>query len=348
MGCHEELESNGDPVVNKFRIQQPHLLLLFALIIVAPIASAQERTQFDVPIIVEACQVTDPFFVPTQSNERLVEMVIPVSTWVSDRGRDEVQSFRFEIQWSQSPFPLVDYFPKTTMQSDVEGLIAIEKQTEHTLTGKVDATASIASVTASVLGQGSRRDLTKKNYSEVPQHELLVASGTVQRGTGAFYRFYDSRRFGLEGGRDLVVLYRVSPSWRGGVLRMVCEAERSRKILGTFDDSSVESRAFMIPIYLQGDPTSREMALQYAQSEQQLRQAWDSYLKSRNQPTVFDPFQVAKRSSSDRLNDEWVHSYIQSSMQKPSRPQLSQLPAPLRAAIDEFDGSRSRLIAVSR
>ena len=348
MGSHEELESHGDPVVAISPIQQSCLLLLFALLMVAPIAGAQERTQFDVPIIVEACEVTDPFFVPMQSNERLVEVVIPVSTWVSDRGRDEVQSFRFEIQWSQSPFPLVDYFPKTTMQSDVEGLIAIEKQTETTLTGKVDAAASIASVTASVLGQGSRRDLTKKNYSEVPRHELLVASGTVQRGTGAFYRFYDSRKFSLEGGRDLVVLYRVSPSWRGGVLRVVCEAERSRKILGTFDDSSVESRAFMVPIYLQADPASRDMAIQYSQSEQQLRQAWDSFMKSRNQTTMFDPFHVAKRSSSDRLDDEWVHSFIQTSMQKPSSPQLSQLPATLREAINEFEGSRSHLIAISK
>ncbi len=334
--------------MNDFRIPCFCLLIVFLSVQIVRVATAQNAAQFDVPIIVEACEVDDPFFVPTQNKERLVEIVIPISCWVSENSRDEIQAFRFEVQWSQSPFPLVDYWPKTTMQSDVEGLIAIELQTENTLTGKVDAGASIASLTASVLGQGSRRDLTQKNYSEVPKHELLVASGTVHRGTGAYYRFHDSRMFSLEGGRDLGLLYRVSPSWRGGVLRVVCEAERTRKILGTWNDSSLESRAFMVPIYLQGDPSSQETAIQYSRSEQRLRQSWELFLASRTQPTMKDPFQIAQRSNPNRLNDDWVHSFIQTSAQKPTKTQISQLPVTVREAIDDFEGSRARLISISR
>ena len=105
-------------------------------------------------------------------------------------------------------------------------------------------------MTGSAKADLSQRTGSKLRYQEVPQHEVLVASGTVQRGTGAFFRFHPSKRETLEGGRDLMVAYRVPVNWRGGLLKIECRANGSRKVIGAWRDPIEESRSFIVPLSL--------------------------------------------------------------------------------------------------
>ena len=124
-----------------------------------------------------------------------------------------------------------------------------------------------SSVTAETLGTvGGNLGSNWKNeqtlrFQRKPKQVLLVASGTIQRGTGAFFRFFPNDQLTLEGGRDLSVTFRVPATWRGGVLRVVCSASGTRSVFVGVGEPVNVTQTFVVPTCLKGDEEARELSL---------------------------------------------------------------------------------------
>lgn len=329
----------------------PIAMALLFLTAAACLAAADEQiVAFDAPALVPVNEVEiDDCDQAELSSQKIIEIVIPVSSEVASRDRNATDEFRFDVYWNRNVYPLVDYAPKTQTVSDVEGLISVEKSADKNSGIGLNLSSGYQDV---LLGTAkldfSKRTGTKLKYQEVPKHEVLVSSGTVQRGTGAFFRFHPSKRNTLEGGRNLVVAYRVPQAWRGGVIKVECRANGQRKIVGSWREPFEESRAFVVAVYLEGDDQARQAAEDFVRSEQGLRQNWRRHQDGPRQNSGGIFGFVTPPSSKSSLPSQWVHHLIQSGADDYLRKYRSSLPDDLAEAADRFVIARRDLFEFSR
>lgn len=284
------------------------------------------------------------------TNEKLIQVVIPVSSEVRNQDRRNVTEFRFDVFWNRNAYPIVHYGPQTKTFSEIEGLISVEKVQEQNNGLGLDLKSgyqNVASGTATA--ELSNKTETKLQYQEVPKHEVLIASGTVRRGTGAFFRFHPSRQHTLEGGRDLVVIYRVPQSWRGGVLKIECRADGERKVIGSWREPFQESRSFVVPVYLDGDDQAHDAAMSFGQAEQNLRSNWSQHVQ-RGQRKPANPLLdlFSSPASQSNLPKQWMHYLIQSGNDAYLTRYRSQLPNSVAVAAEDFVSARQGLLKLSR
>lgn len=322
----------------------------FSTIPVASVGAEEPPVTFDVPALL-GVQVLE--FAPghelESSSQKTIEIALHVTSEIGLGDRDNIEEFRFDIFWNRNVYPLADYAPKTRTVSEIEGLISIEKSVNNSAGLGLSLGSAIPEiVTGSAKADLSKRTGTTTRYSEVPQHEILVASGSVQRGTGAFFRFHPSKRDTLEGGRELIVAYRVPQSWRAGVIKVECRAQGHRTIVGSWREPVEESRAFVVPIFLEGDDQARQAAEEFVRSEQGLRQNWQQH-KSRSAPINAGIFSFAPRpTTSSSLPKEWVHQLIQSGSDQYLERYRNRIPKNIASAAENFVVARQQLFAFSR
>ena len=314
------------------------------------ICADEPPIKFDVPALVAVSEggfLTDPSY---SANEKTIRVVIPVSSEVRSSDRGNIEEFRFDVFWNRNAYPISGYGPQTQTASDIDGLISVEKVQGKNRALGLDLESGYQDlVSGNAKAELSKNNSTKIKYNEVPQHDVLIASGTVRRGTGAFFRFHPSKRETLEGGRDLVVEYRVPVSWRGGVLKVECRAQGQRKVIGSWREPFKESRSFVVPIYLDGDAEAQEAAMSFAQTEQKLRANWVRHVnrdKRKPAPALLGIFNSS--SGSANLPDQWMHYLIQSGNDVYLTRYRSRLPDSIAVAADDFVSARQGLLKLSR
>ncbi len=324
-------------------------VVVIAIFFATPSILAEEPVRFDVPALVAVDVV--PVLSDAGANEQLVEIVLPVSCWVDGENRDQLHEFRFDVHWNRSVYPLVDYSPRTLMQSPVDGVVAIERRTERNLTAGVDTKSPMIQLQPAGHIEGGLKNSETTSFGEIPQHEMLVASGTIQRGTGAFFRYHPSRQYALEGGREVCLRYSLPLAWRGGILRVVCTATGQKKLFAGLTEPVKVEAAFVVPVYLRGDAGARDLAVEYVREEQRLRSLWAGHqqqlavTRSRTWLASFPP--VAARQSGNRLPASWVSDLIQSPLDDQLERDRAALPAEIRMAAEDFVAARNRMVELS-
>jgi hypothetical protein len=277
-----------------------------------------DSVEFDVPAFVGVREILPlPIYGPelpssfsAPSEEKTIELLLPISSVIGASDRGDVKEFRFDVSWVRSVYPILDYGPKTQTVSDVEGLLNIEENRERSSKAGFNFTAKPleignGSLTADVGGRKSER----LSFQRIPQHEVLVASGTIDRGTGAFFRFHASKTETLEGSRNLLLAYRVPQSWRNGLLKVECRATGKRRV-GFWDEPIDFGRSFVVPLFIEGDSVGQQMAIDFVRAEQDLRKSWNEFeaelKKSRG------PFSIKLFGGENKLPKDWPHLLIQS------------------------------------
>jgi hypothetical protein len=316
------------------------------------VVASDPAIRFDVPALMAAREVWGNGTHSLAVSQKTIEVVIPVSSEIRTSDHYQIDDFRFDIFWNRNAYPICDYSPKTQTFSEIAGTISIDKSTDDKkLLGLNLAGGYQEIVDGVVKAELGTQQTTKIHYQEIPQQEVLVAAGTTRRGTGAFFRFHPSRTETLEGGRDLVVAFQVPQSWRGGVLQVECVASGSRKNLA-WSEPFQTSRAFMLPIYLDGDDQAREAATEFVRTEQQLRSGWMDF-QTRSETNALVSFQNlfavsgSRKPSLSGLPENWVHYLIQSSDGYLERYR-KKLPSEITASATQFVEARTALLKLSR
>jgi hypothetical protein len=297
-----------------------------ALLIANQALHAQADIEFDVPALVGAKEISPSPF----ANEKVIDIILPISTVISSEYRGNVAEFRFDVSWNRNVYSMFDYQPKTKTVSPVEGLLNVEKDSSRSSGFSFNLNSKPVELASANIGSEiGLGNSTREKYQEVPQHEILVASGSINRGTGAFFRFHPSRTGTLEGSRDLQLAYRVPANWRNGILNVECRARGSRSVVGLWNEPFEVSRSFVVPLYLEASSPSQNLAIDFAKAEQDLRKAWirfESKLKK-------DIFHLASTRYKKRsLPEQWPHLLIQSGDDQ---------------YLSEFEGYLTREVAVA-
>ncbi len=285
-----------------------HVVTALCLLFAGAISNAQESSfEFDVPAMIGVRDILPSPF----ANSKTIEVLIPISTVIDSKHRGDVEEFRFDVSWNRSVYPVFDYGPKTQTVSDVEGLLNVEESEKQNTNLNTNISGKpldlLAANLSTDIGSGSS---TRKTFHEIPQHHLLVASGTIDRGTGVFFRFHGSKRDSLEGGRDLILAYRVPSEWRNGILKVECRATGSRRIAGLWNEPFEVGRSFVVPLYLDHDVAALQLAIDFVRAEQGLRKSWIAFEKKMDDSKIRFPFGL--RQSESELPEQWPHLLIQS------------------------------------
>jgi len=344
---------------------------LFLLSSASTLLAGNPPVEFDVPAMLSAREIVAPNTAPV-SPYKTIEIVVPVTSEIRSADRKHIDEFRFDISWNRKIFPLVDYGPKSKTTSHIDGLIAVEQSRDSG--GAISLSAN--SDKLEVLTLNGKADLSnkknqRKSFKEIPKHKTLVASGTIKRGTGAFFRFHPSRTETLEGGRDVVIAYRVARDWQGGVLRVECRATGKRKVLGTLTEPINVAEAFIVPLYLDGDQQALAAAAEFVRAEINLKQSWRSS-QTAARPTkkphsafrwplmesAMESFSLAGFSngsqrpsptkSSGQLPDLWVHRLIQSGDDRYLAQYQAALPNSVQTSAAVFVSARQKLVELSK
>lgn len=356
----------------------PVYFALFFLLTISAVSSSVSTAfagdppvEFDVPAMLSAREVVAPNAAPV-SPYKTIEIVVPVTSEIRAGDRKHIKEFRFDISWNRKIFPVVDYGPKSQTTSHIEGLIAVEQS--HDSGGGISLNANSAKLEVlSLSGKGdfSNRKNQRRSFQEIPDHQTLVASGTIKRGTGAFFRFHPSRTEILEGGRDVVIAYRVGRDWQGGVLRVECRATGERKVFGSLTEPIDVAEAFVVPLYMDGDQQSLSAATDFVRAEINLKRTWGSSQTvarpSKQSHSAFrwpvmesavEGFSLAGFShnsephsqpkASSQLPDQWVHRLIQSGDDRYLARYQSVLPNSVQTAAAVFVSARQRLVDLSK
>ncbi|MEL7499291.1 MAG: hypothetical protein AAFN77_16915 [Planctomycetota bacterium] len=279
-----------------------------------------------------------------RESEKLIEIIVPVTSEVNGN-HQTIDAFRFDVFWNRIAFPLVDYAPKTQTTSKIIGPVGIESHRDRkhgiglNLSGKYESYLN-----GSLNGNWSDHNSTTKRYDEVPQHDVLIASGTSHRGTGAFFRFHPSHQETLEGGRELAIAFRVPQTWRAGVLKVECRAVGTKRSLAWKEEINI-GRAFVVPVYLDGDDEARESAVALVRAEQQLRKSWQQRRTKKRKPVSV--FSFAEQNESQPPAN-WVDFLIQSGDDNYLEKYRMQLAPEIAEKADAFVAARQTVVDLGR
>ena len=199
-----------------------------------------------------------------QARERLVEARFQVSVLINAAHPLDIEELRVTVTSPGRWLRVLDYSPKTELFSSFVGPIHVTEATTDSRSFQAGASgiAPVASASASLSDQRSET----KVYNRVPDKELHVASGTLEGGSGLFFKVIRSPQSSIEGARFFTALFAVPREWRAGVVVVSCHAlsRPSRCLLPT--PTRTDTREFLVGLHRAGDDEARLMAAKLAEA----------------------------------------------------------------------------------
>lgn len=307
--------------------------------------AASPPIEFDVPATLAVAEVTSPDLVAAGEGEKLIALRLPVSIYISPLRSIEVDDIVISLDSPSPDFRVVDFLPKTTLDTHFAGPVAIDKKVDRQLGIEFDASGICRSLTGMALtGKIGDTEHSGVQFQLVPPHEVVAASGTIHRGRGAYFKFRASSTRTLEGTQELLIVASVPKAWRGDLARVRCTAggvEREPLSL-TDEPESLAQRDFLIGLYAEGDLQAQRLAEQFAQSEQSLREAAAQHYQTGANP----PAKLLQRFglSSPAAAPKWLHAWLYG---RANQEHADRFPAPIRPAAQQYASARAELHQLS-
>jgi hypothetical protein len=232
-------------------------------------ASPPPRLDFDVPFSVCCRSVACAGPAKTDPGKDLIEVIVPISVRVRAGSEKDLKECLYTLVDATDPPALSvrDWLPRTELKTEFAKPIQVNNER----LAKVGITVSARyAVTAS--GDAMGQVKSGVAYEMLPPQEIVLASGTVQHGHGVFFKLKPSSQTTLEGMKSFSAIFAVPHGWRGGCLRLRCQAVGlSRGLLRPFDREVDSGRAvFCVALYAAGDAQAAALADRVATCQQEL------------------------------------------------------------------------------
>jgi hypothetical protein len=315
-----------------------------------PLFAQDTRVQFDVAPSTEAFQVRTanrpPIDIESEGDSlprltKLVTMRFEISSFVRDHDSEEPLEYIYTIESPSLQFRVVDYLPKTSMESRYAGNISYEEQRDRRIGVHADATGYYKYVTgAYATGSFDDSKQSRVRYELLPPMELIAASGTIQRGSGVYFKLRSTPRETLEGAREFWVTAQVPANWRGDILRIRCEARGyDRRLLGDDEHPSVGRGEFLVAAHLEGDGEAYEAAGQLVDAERALRRTVAARQREIDRQSM--PSLVYRAGfKAPKIPESWLRD----AMFAQARVEVTdRLPTDVQNALATYTRQRSRL-----
>ena len=202
--------------------------LVVALALATTVENARAtdtKVAFDIPGKVECRDVTPEKCAVVHPTMKVIEAKFRISASFVDGEEASTVDFVYMISSPDMRLKVLDFLPNTTLESSTaEDRIEVTDSTESS-----DALTGDARVAYSILSLGGTANTSNKktesnHYKRIAPKHLVLASGTVNRGNGVFYKLRPSQDGSLEGAKEFVLLCIVPKKWRGDWCTVICSA----------------------------------------------------------------------------------------------------------------------------
>jgi hypothetical protein len=233
---------------------------------------------------VECRDVTGQAFALMHPNEKVVEANLRISVRLAQGDEREIEQLLFEITSPGERLRVVDFLPRTQLESEAADGIQVTKTTETTRSlGATAGTgfsftriagANQASTSAQILPSANANATTTHHNAltetskKIPPGKVVVASGTMDNEHGVFYKLKRSAVTSFEGTKMVSFRFVVPADWRGDWVVISAQANGTfkRSLFFKAVESCGETKAF-VGLYLAGDAAAERAALELAESQ---------------------------------------------------------------------------------
>lgn len=311
-------------------------------------ATADEScVRFDIPSVVASCDVTTEEIL--LENQRLVEIVIPVSALIGCDNNKSVMEMMIQVRALGSGMQVDDYSPRTQLYSDVDGTVAVEQNEQTNSSIGIDASGNIADSVRlnGKVGTGKTKGASQR-FQRIPEQKLLLASGTISRGNGVYFKFRHSPQTTLEGGHEIAITLRVPLTWRGGMLRIDCLASGTEKYFMGESEFTAGNDSFVVATWLKGDLEAQQIVEQYSRFETKYRKFAATVESRELRKRQQDPIGQLFGSGEPGLPEGWASRFMLYDTRSFETRIKPHLPAELQRATDQFLASRRSVLRLAR
>ena len=246
------------------------VLSLVAGDVAAPARGAE--VAFDLPSSIECRDVTSIDFAAAHPDLKMVEASLRISARLTSGEADEITEFFYSFR-TEPHMRILSYSPNTTLESSIaDDKIEVTNAAESSKADGADAGVMTHPFT---LG-GTHKQTTKKaettKYKQLAARDVVLASGTIDREHGVFFRLRLLRTTALEGGKHFTLVATVPRTWRGDSRTISCAARGTKKSLISSSVVDVGTSESQVGMYLRGDNRA-------ATTAEELRVAQETYGK---------------------------------------------------------------------
>lgn len=316
-----------------------YVLCIAVVSCTTPAEAKPPRVRFDTMPSVACRDVTDDEFASVNPDERLLEAKFEISSILDSGSETDLTEFFFRMTSPQQSFRIADYSPRTTLVSDYNGGIFIEKKQEDSKGLGIAVAGGWEGANLTGHGDAGTKNTLTTKYELVAPLESVTASGTIQNGYGVYFKIRRSRQVTLEGAKEYQVIFRVPRQWRGDILHVHCEARGMQRGIVHQLDEEVRCgfSQFPIALYLAGDEEAKSIAEQFASSNHKLRSTAirsQQEIKRRSYPTVLHELGGLLELAEPKIPPSWLEQLLSDGA--PGYGFESRLPAQVRSAASDY------------
>ncbi|MBL9091310.1 MAG: hypothetical protein JNL96_08810 [Planctomycetaceae bacterium] len=219
------------------------------------------RVQFDVPDRIECRDVTPEKCAAIHPHHKVIEAKFRISADIVEGDEKSIVDLTYLISSPKMRLKVLDYLPNTTLESRyADDRIEVADFTEDTDMVAQEARVAYTIFSLSAVKNQITRKTEQNQYQRIAPKALVLASGTMNRGHGVFFKLRPSNDASLEGSKEFSFLAIVPKNWRGDWCTFACSARANKKTL--FGTSVVEAGASKIDVglYLCGDEEAGALA----------------------------------------------------------------------------------------
>ncbi|MCS7469894.1 hypothetical protein NZK35_24850 [Stieleria sp. ICT_E10.1] len=325
-------------------------LLITTHSLVAVDASAEApKIQFDMPAVATALDTS----LPGQPREVSVELVL--SSLIA--GRTDVSSDdappidHLLVHCSlRDRLPVIDFSPKTELQSDFAGPISVTTKDELSNAFGVNIDGAVPHVGAGHFGaDDSRKRSDQTQFQRQAPVQAVIASGTTDRGRGVYFKFRWTSQQVLEGEKRFRISFAVPDSWRGGLLDLNVTAHGvDRSLFGSAKLRAVAKQDFVVAVHQQGDAEAATIALRLANLDRKLAAFARQHPKSGSNAITQFWRRVVPSSSEPTTPSQWYHGVTSNLLDPYTDHQIRSLPMQVRVAVLGYSDAARELLELGQ
>ncbi len=339
-----------NPLLNRY----VHVVVMGMMTSVSALVGADEASvQFDLPAVAmasyQAPLAGQPQDIhggapPIPSGWSTVNFELRLSCINTSASNQPMQQCTVRVKPRDPSIQVVDYSPRTEVTSDLTTPIQVKRTDEKTKSMGLSIDGAYGHLAHGNIGgdQGNKKSESIQ-FDRAAPVQAVIASGTIDRGHGVYFKLRWTDTQVLEGERRFRLTLSVPPTWRGELVDVSVVGEAEQRSFGSWDSElkPVVSANFIVATYLRDDAEAAALAYQLAETEYRLR-TMASRVDSRPSPKTLPEMlrHVAMKIDieSPSVDTTWLSRLLVGQADPHVDKTIRQLPAELRvAALDYID-----------
>ncbi len=256
-----------------------HWLLSIATLVNVSLTAAaacagEARVAFDLPAAIECREVTPPEFGIAHPELKVIEGKLRISARLDAGAENQIVDYMYTIVSARQTMRFQDYLPNTLLESKVaDDQIEITNSAENCDNAGIEAHVAYKLLNVGgTLGHNSK-EAESSHYKQIAAKELVLASGTINREHGVFFRLRPSRAASLEGAKEFTFLATVPKTWRGDLCTISCAARAAKTTFFSSSQAPAGGVEAVVPMHLMGDAEAANRVRAFRQAQAALAAA---------------------------------------------------------------------------